>query len=291
MSSPSTISKLNYANLAAYLLNCFVTYTVGTSGRFPTNAELSEKYQTIVTPAGYAFAIWGIIFTSQLIWALAQVAVPSYRSKELVVEGVGRSYLWVCIAQVLWTICFTTEHLTLSLAAMVGILIPLVQILFKSKNLEAETVGQYFLLKFPFQIHAGWIMAATLVNWNVVVVGTLQASATVQSVSGIASLIGLAAAGFYFTLLQTVYVIPFVLAWAAFAIHKELGNPKDLILSTFPASTIAGFDRAALLLAIAILILVVIRLVMDRLGYSRRAGDTEESSSSYTAIGRHNNDE
>jgi hypothetical protein len=48
---------LNYLNIAAYLLNVVITYGIGVGGFFdlPTNGDLSKKYQTLVTPVGWAF--------------------------------------------------------------------------------------------------------------------------------------------------------------------------------------------------------------------------------------------
>ena len=63
--SPATTQKLtavNYSNIVAYLLNVVVTYGIGVGGilDLPTNDELSAKYQTLVTPIGWTFSIWGV---------------------------------------------------------------------------------------------------------------------------------------------------------------------------------------------------------------------------------------
>ena len=59
------LQTLNYVNVVAYLSNFLVVF-FSTRAGLPDNAELSNKYQTLVTPAPYAFAIWGIIFTAEL---------------------------------------------------------------------------------------------------------------------------------------------------------------------------------------------------------------------------------
>lgn len=95
----SKLQAVNYANIAAYIFNAAITYGVGVSGYFPTNEELSAKYQTLVTPSGYAFAIWGIIFLSEAVFTVLQ-ALPAYRSSDVVVKGVGYYFVLACIAQV-----------------------------------------------------------------------------------------------------------------------------------------------------------------------------------------------
>jgi benzodiazapine receptor len=291
MTSESTSNSLqwvNIANLGAYLLNVLVTYGVGVSGKFPTNAELSAKYQTLVTPAGYAFSIWGIIFTAQLIWAVAQM-LPKYRSKELVVHGVGYYYVAVCLAQIIWTFTFTAEQITLSLFAMLSILAALLKIITTTSKMTAETTGQYWLFKFPFEIHAGWIMAASLVNANVVLVAW-NISATTQVTAAWFSLTLLAVASVYFTFGSSQYyvvVVPVVLAWASYAISVELSSPKDSIVAAFAEETIQSVMTASRVLVFLVLGTVALRVVYQRIYPSSSSSSSSTESAdpdSYNAI-------
>merc|ERR1719502_929369 len=106
--SDSKLQPLNYANVIAFVLNCLFTFGATSAFGLPDNATLSIKYQTLVTPAPYAFAIWGAIFLSQFIWTVGQ-CLPAYRSTELVVKGVGYNYVFACAAQSIWTIVFGLE--------------------------------------------------------------------------------------------------------------------------------------------------------------------------------------
>ena len=281
-STPGASAQLqvvNIANMVAYCVNVLVTYGVGASGKFPTNAELSAKYQTIVTPAGFAFAIWGIIFIAQLIWAFFQL-LPAYRNSTLVVKGVGYNYVAVCLAQVLWTIFFSAEQIVLSLVAMLSILVPLVFILNRTSNDRAQSTSLYWLLKFPFEIHAAWIMAASLVNFNVVFVA-LNLAPDIQLMIGWASLIILVCAAIYYTYNER-WVVPCVLAWASYAIKAELSNPKDSILDRFSTESIASIKTAAGSLAVAVLVLVFSTLVYKRQLTRSRSSDVQ--SDSYASI-------
>ena len=66
LTSPSSngcrLTCMNYVNILAFAINVVVTYGIGVGGilDLPTNDELSAKYQTLVTPIGWAFAIWGV---------------------------------------------------------------------------------------------------------------------------------------------------------------------------------------------------------------------------------------
>jgi benzodiazapine receptor len=181
--SPSTLSNsngnktLSALNLIAYIANIGLVNGVPKLFNLPDNAELSAKYQTIVTPAGFAFAIWGLIFLMQLIWSIVQFVLPAIRTNPLVVKGVGYNYIWVCAFQVAWTFSFALEQISLSLFCMLGILLFLIRIystqqkvLEEYANVESSFTKNYWLLRFPFGLHLGWITAATLVNANVVLV-------------------------------------------------------------------------------------------------------------------------
>lgn len=44
--------------------------------------EVSDRTESLITPAGYAFTIWGVIFAGSLAWAVHQ-ALPAQRVREL----------------------------------------------------------------------------------------------------------------------------------------------------------------------------------------------------------------
>lgn len=214
-SSNPPIARINYLNAAAYVANVVIVYAVGAADTSRSNAAISAKYQTLVTPAGWAFAIWGIIFTLQLIWAVTQL-FPSFRASPLVVDGVSWYYIAVCGAQIAWTICFSFELIVLSLVAMLAILFFLVKIVGSQYKLDGDvSIQDFFLLKLPFEIHCGWITAASIVNISLVLV-KWNASATIQFIFAILSLIVVLLVNvFCLHLSRPIFVIPLVLAWAS----------------------------------------------------------------------------
>lgn len=263
------LNRINYSNVLAYLANVLVTYSVG-NGVFPgaqSNSDLSAKYQTLVTPAGYAFAIWGIVFISQAIFAIAQL-LPSMRAVDLVQRGVGWNYVIVCIAQIAWSFVFAYEFIELSVVAMLCILVFLVRAVVRQSKIVTEeeegttTIRDFWLLQFPFSIHCGWITAASFVNINVVLV-KLQASSSLQFYTAIASLVHLLMIAGFALFYAGEYVIPSVLAWATLAIYAELGTPNALITSTFDAATIALIRNLSGGACIFVLVCVLGKAMVD----------------------------
>ena len=99
-SSGGKVSALNVLNGVAFLINVIFTYGIGVLGigNLPNNNEVSQSYQTLVTPAGWAFSIWAVIFIMQFIFVVVQF-LPKYCSAPLVVKGVKYWYISTCIFQ------------------------------------------------------------------------------------------------------------------------------------------------------------------------------------------------
>lgn len=248
----SSLSYINYLNVIGYGVNSFVTFAGSPLFGFPDNAELSEKYQTLVTPAGLTFAVWGVIFVSQAVFAVVQMLEP-YRSDPLVREsGASYWYFVACLFQAAWTFAFGYESLVLSSVLMAGILGSLIEIVWKQSRVllssssssspsasSASPPGRFWLLVFPFSVHCGWIAAAFAVNLNVVVVGTFEADPQVQEYCAYATLVyavGVAASAF--SSLGADVTIPSVLVWATAGISIELDDPKAAIVDAFSAATV-----------------------------------------------------
>lgn len=276
-----SFNRFNFINFFAYLFNCAITFGIGILGwnNRPDNGDLSAIYQTIITPWGTAFSIWGPIFIVQLIWVIWQL-LPSQRNKPGVLR-IGYLYLAVCLSQAGWTMSFSYEIIWLSFIFMLSILAFLAVAVVKMQAIEKCWKG-YFLWQFPFSIHFGWILAASAVNFSVVGVA-YGASATAQlAIAGLslAILLGVATA----ILLQRYPSVdltpPLVLVWGLGGVYGELQNPGDMIVATFTEAEIEGFQTAAIVGAGVILGAVIVKMLwvvlVSRRNQSTTSGGTEE---------------
>lgn len=244
------LNYINYLNLVGYIINVLVTAFAAPIFNLTDNATLSAKYQTIITPAGFTFAIWGVIFLSQLIFTIYQM-LPQHRSADIVQYSVGLMYFYACIAQSAWTFIFGSEILWLSVVAMFCILVSLSWIVIQQTKNDA-TIQEFWLFKFPvrfeickvlfhydsrhvigffsltilcdlnlqFLIHFGWIFTAFLLNVNLFMVAA-GANAIVQILSALISLVLvvlLAVVSLYFTIILPIgpfYTVPGVVSQTA----------------------------------------------------------------------------
>ncbi|KAL3935035.1 MAG: hypothetical protein SGBAC_009371 [Bacillariaceae sp.] len=270
--SPS-LQAINIANIICFIANVSIVFIIGSTNisDIPTNAEISAKYPTLITPSGYAFSIWGVIFLAQFVWAVAQL-LPSYRACDLVINGVGWNYVWICIAQIVWTGFFAQEYILNSMIAMVFILIPLMIVLFRLRNHMTDDKQSYFLLKFPFETHAAWIMAASLVNFSVMLSEMGWFSKNFEVLVAILSILLLAGAGFFFAMREQ-YAVPCVIGWATLAIAIKLSDPFNItMVERFPSSAVSGLEFAAGGLAAFLWLFVLTKI------YILDARDSNQSS-------------
>ena len=218
-----------------------------------TNVEMSVRYASLVTPAKYAFAIWGVIYTWETAAMIYLFTGPS-------AWGVVQSQLWIAanVFQALWAPLFAMERLTLSALSLSGIAVCLVCL---GLSLREATGVPVALLSAPVWLHAGWTTAASLVNLNLVLAAAgssapLQLSAAFASVH-VALAIGVAvlyaswtSEALGSTLGSTLAPLPYALAlgWALWAVRAELRTP-DLIKGASAYHEIGEAGRAALEMA------------------------------------------
>lgn len=217
-----------------------------------TNVEMSQRYASLVTPARWAFAIWGIIYT----WESAAMA---YLVFDPSVASWPSLRLWIAANafQALWSPLFATERLALSAVALSGIAVSLVGVgISLSPNLPLLS---YAVFAAPIWLHAGWTIAASIVNLNLVFGPVRGASVDAQLSAAYlstfaATAVGLAVVAF----VPPPLPLPLVasLVWALAAIRAEIRAP-DLIKTSSAYAGIGEVGRAALeqtigLLAVAL---------------------------------------
>lgn len=250
-----SLNKLNFINLLAYIVNSLVTYAIqfGWIDR-PNNGELSDKYQTIITPFGTSFLIWSVIFMWQLFWVLWQF-LPSQRNS----EGVTRAWYYYPIFTVMqagWTISFSFEIMWLSLIFMYGILVTLISASMSLQKYKKTWKG-YLLWQGPFSIQTGWIMAASSLNTNVLLVA-YSGTTTAKIVVAALSLVVLIATSFTWLSSYPVdFAIPLVIVWALTGIYFELENPLQMIIDEFSQKQINGVQSGVLAGAVLISVGIV----------------------------------
>lgn len=232
-------------NIAAFTLAIFVNVL---SNALPINdqtmPEISARYPSLFTPAGFTFSIWGVIYIALLAFVVWQ-ALPAQRDNALLAR-ISPWFKINCVANASWLVAWHYDQLVLAMLLMLVILATLVQI-YRALIARIDTAPflQHLTLYLPFSLYTGWITVATIANASIIQTANGWDSAGIAAVQW--TLLKLALAGAIgATLVLRLRDIPFalVIAWAAFGI--------SVMQSATPA--VSG---AASLLSLLMLFLVV----------------------------------
>ncbi|MEC4984804.1 MAG: tryptophan-rich sensory protein [Oscillatoria sp. PMC 1068.18] len=130
-----------------------------------TIGEISQQIfgNVLITPASYAFVIWGVIYLGLISFAVYQV-LPTQRSQEKL-RRLGYSLVFASLAQIVWVFLFLSRWFVLSLGAMIGILLSLITGYLKLRTVEAKFSRQErWWIVIPLSIYLSWISVATILN-------------------------------------------------------------------------------------------------------------------------------
>lgn len=127
-------------------------------------ATLSAKYPTPITPAGYAFSIWGLIFLGLLIYAVWQL-LPGQQSNPLP-DAVAKPLTLANLATGLWVVLFSFELIIPSVAAMAVILMALMLVYGHARPLVLAKEAPFWV-SMPFAVYLGWISVAAAINFTI----------------------------------------------------------------------------------------------------------------------------
>lgn len=197
----------------------------GILGGIDTGA-VSDKYDTHITPAGYAFAIWSLIYLGMIAFSIYQ-ALPSQRAA---FRGLRRIYIVSCVANCAWLYFWSQELIAVCLAIIVILLVTVGLISVKLR--ETETLGEYWLAKAPFGLYFGWVTAATILNATIALVYlgvTLPDAAS--NLIGAALILVAAALGAIVRWRLKNYFYPLAIAWALTAIAVKQSGQTIVVVA------------------------------------------------------------
>lgn len=237
--------KLTIVNLLSVLLVIVINY-VSQTRYFNdiTIGEISRQYNTLFTPAGYAFSIWGIIFLSLFAYVIFQIRRVFFSKKDS--DFVTKTGYWFFIANFLnslWVLAFSYDYTGLSVVLMIGILFSLIQIILKT-NMERwdAPISIIAFVWWPICLYSGWISVATIANIATYLVKINWSGFGISSETWTIALI-IAAIGINISILIKRNMREFVLVgiWALVAIYIRNKDIYQSIAITALAGSIFLF--------------------------------------------------
>ncbi len=161
---------LRWANIVAFIITLFVNGLSNTTligGR--TTAEVSNSYPTLITPAGYVFAIWGIIYILLGVFLVYQ-ALPSQKDKSFQ-KQISGLFILTSVFNIVWLFFWQNELLPISVVVIVAFLASLIAIYLRLNIGKSDvSLKEKLCVHVPFSVYLGWVTIATIANVAVTLV-------------------------------------------------------------------------------------------------------------------------
>jgi hypothetical protein len=126
-----------------------------------TTAEISDRFHVFVIPAGYVFAIWGLIYVGLGAYTVYQ----AMHADDPVVRRLGWLPAISNLLNAAWIPLFHYEAFAFTVVVMVGLLLTLVAIHRRLWSVRHElTRTTFWTVRAPFSVYLGWITVATVAN-------------------------------------------------------------------------------------------------------------------------------
>ncbi len=126
--------------------------------------EISDRFAIYFVPAGYVFAIWGLIYLGMIAYTVYQ-ALPAQRENPLL-NRIAPAYWIGNLANIAWIFLWHYNIFPLTLPAMLILLGSLLFIYVQIMRAEPLTTAQKWLVRLPFSLYLGWISVATIANFS-----------------------------------------------------------------------------------------------------------------------------
>jgi len=131
-----------------------------------TTGQISDSYTNLFAPAGWAFAIWGLIYLLLAGYTLYQLGVfqdTATSVKTGLLNKIGILFSISSLANAAWIFAWHYQIIPLSLLLIVVILVCLILINQRINKEQLSTTEKLFI-GLPFSVYFGWITVATIAN-------------------------------------------------------------------------------------------------------------------------------
>lgn len=228
-------------NVAGYAL---VVTVNGLANALPingiTSGAVSDRFPTFVTPAGYVFAIWGVIYALLAVFVGWQ-ALPAQRHDGRL-QRLGIAFAASCLCNAAWL--FAWHHLQIALAwtLIVALLVALIVCYERLRGPVGSRV-EWLAVRLPFSVYLGWVTVATIANTAILAVDADIDGGAAAPLWGVLALAAATVVGMLMLVRRGDVAFALVLVWAFVGIAVAQADRSRLIVIV--AGTAAALLGAA----------------------------------------------
>ncbi|TAF82927.1 MAG: hypothetical protein EAZ51_01365 [Sphingobacteriales bacterium] len=214
------------------------------------NAQISAKYETLFTPAGVTFSIWGLIYLSLfgfiIYHLLCAYKYDSNAEPNKEIQKINYLFIINNIATAFWVYAFSYEYLGLSLVLIFIQLVTLISISIKL-NLYSphKSIMSRLFTQIPLSIYFAWLCIATIANFSVYLV-SINWSSGLDAETWVEMMIWTAVVlAVFMDIKKKNPYFGLVFIWALYGIQIERAKIdtvlyREIILNTWVAIAIIG---------------------------------------------------
>jgi benzodiazapine receptor len=159
--------RLLLITLAAIATIGFNIYAVQTPLYGVDTAQISEENETLLTPAGFTFAIWGVIYVGLISFSL--YALIMRQGKSEVLRNAATGFVVAAIANIAWLHFWHSREFGAALVLMLALLTSLIQVHDALKiGIHKHGIVRSIFFNAPISVYLGWICVASIINVAIV---------------------------------------------------------------------------------------------------------------------------
>ncbi|MBK6794963.1 MAG: tryptophan-rich sensory protein [Anaerolineales bacterium] len=161
MSKDTARQLANALSVALALTVNILASTLPLNGQ--NTGEISDRFLVYFVPAGYVFAIWGIIYIGWIAFTIYQFQPAQKESPRL--RNLGYLFAISGIFNAAWLVCWHYNLFGLSVLVMLTLLGLLIASYLKLNiGRTPVSIAEKWSVDIPFSVYLGWITVATVAN-------------------------------------------------------------------------------------------------------------------------------
>lgn len=125
-----------------------------------TSGQVSDRYDSLFTPAGITFAIWFVIYLGLAYFAIWQAIGGD--NKDSIVDKIGVTFAISCALNMAWLILWHYDMIYLATAVIFALWLFLI-------DMKKSVSGANVAVRSVFSVYYAWITVATLASFFIIV--------------------------------------------------------------------------------------------------------------------------
>lgn len=221
--------------------------------------EVSAKYESVFTPAGITFSIWGIIYIGLFVFTIYHLKqaykADAHAEANQVLQKIGYLFVLNNIATTAWVFAWLNEYVTLSLVLMIIQLYTLIRIHIDLKIYDPyKSKISKLCTQVPLSLYFGWISIATIANASAFLVyigwdgAGISAIAWTNILIAVATILG----AFIITYRNNPY-FGLVVLWALYGIYLKRVEVNEILYQDVIKAVWISFSLISILVVYKII--------------------------------------